>query len=121
MMDRSRSLLEAAIADEEARSKGIGYKQKENLVRLAQLRESNSGETMATKIGRRLIPNSAETFPNKTAAVLVDDDIEFHGAKVSVSVHNAYRSRLFRRQGGEITIAADRIVRMHEAGVECWL
>lgn len=74
--------------------------------------------------GRRLFPNSKETFSNKKAASIVDDHIEFHGTKVAVSVHNAYRSRLFRRERRDkhgITIAADRIVRMHEDGIECWL
>ena len=72
-------------------------------------------------VGRRLFPNSRETFPNKRAASIVDDRIDFHGTKLAVSVHNAYRSRLFRREGQEITIAADRIVRLHEDGIECWL
>jgi hypothetical protein len=72
-------------------------------------------------VGRKLFPNSKKTFPNKKAASIVDDNIEFHGVKVAVSVHNAYRSRLFRREGHDITIAADRIVRLHEDGIECWL
>lgn len=75
-------------------------------------------------VGRKLFPNSKETFPDKKAASLIDDRIEFHGTKVAVSVHNAYRSQLFRRGRRDkrgITIAADRIVRMHEDGIECWL
>lgn len=72
-------------------------------------------------VGRKLFPNSKNTFPNKKAASIVDDNIEFHGTKVAVSVHNAYRSRLFRREGREITIASDRIVRLHDNGFECWL
>jgi hypothetical protein len=72
-------------------------------------------------VGRRLFPNSKKTFPSKKAASIVDDSIEFHGARVTVSVQNAYRSRLFRREGHEITIAADRIVRLHEDGMECRL
>lgn len=72
-------------------------------------------------VGRGLFPDSSETFPNKRAASIVDDRIEFHGAKLAVSVHNAYRSRLFRSEGREITIAADRIVRVDEDGIECWL
>ena len=72
-------------------------------------------------VGRRGLPNSSNTFPNKKAASIVDDSIEFHGSKVTVSVHNAYRSRLFRREGHDITIAADRIVRLREDGIECWL
>src|SRR5574340_1087354 len=75
-------------------------------------------------VGRKLLPNSRDTFANEKAASIVDDHIEFHGAKVAVSVHNAYRSRLFgreRRDKRGITIAADRIVRMNEDGIECWL
>jgi hypothetical protein len=72
-------------------------------------------------VGRMLFPNSSETFPNKKAATIVDDTIAFHGAKLHVSVHNAYRSRLFRRSGHDITIADDRIVRVEEDGIECWL
>src|SRR5262249_44490548 len=53
------------------------------------------------------------------AASLVDDRIEFHGVKVAVSVHNAYRSRLFRERR-DITIAADRVVQIHEDGIEGW-
>ncbi|MBI4515304.1 MAG: hypothetical protein HY699_05755 [Deltaproteobacteria bacterium] len=71
-------------------------------------------------VGRKLSPNSRETFPNKKAASIVDDTIEFHGVKVVVGVHNAYRSRLIRREK-TITIAADRIVRVNEDGIECWL
>lgn len=40
--------------------------------------------------------------------------------KVEVGVHNAYRSRLLRRDKA-VTIAADRIVRLHEDGIECLL
>jgi len=49
-------------------------------------------------VGRKLFPNSRETFPNKKAASIIDDQMEFHGTKIAVSVHNAYRSRLFRRE-----------------------
>jgi len=72
-------------------------------------------------VGRRLFPDSKKTFANKKAASIIDDNIELHGAKLTVSVHNAYRSRLFRREGHEITIASDRIVRLFEDGIECWL
>ncbi|MBI3785449.1 MAG: hypothetical protein HY270_18820 [Deltaproteobacteria bacterium] len=72
-------------------------------------------------VGRRLFPNSSETFPNKKSASIVDDSIDFHGVKVAVGVHNAYRSRLMRGKRGAVTIAADRIVRVDEDGIECWL
>lgn len=71
-------------------------------------------------IGHRLFPNSSQTFRNKKAASIVDDSIDFHGVKVAVSVHNAYRSRI-RRDSSDITIAADRIVRVNEDGIECWI
>jgi hypothetical protein len=72
-------------------------------------------------IGRKLFPNSGETFPNKKAATIVDDTIDFHGARLNVDVHNAYRSRLFQRSKPDISIAADRIVRVEEGDIECWL
>ena len=72
-------------------------------------------------IGRRAAPASKETFANKKAAAIIDDTIEFHGAKVNVDVHNAYRSRLFRRSKLDIAVAAERIVRVEEDGVECSL
>src|SRR5665213_3863320 len=48
-------------------------------------------------IGRRAIPNSARTFPNRKAATVVNDTIDFHGAKLNVEVLNRHRSnsRLF--------------------------
>jgi hypothetical protein len=70
-------------------------------------------------VGRRLFPNSSKTFPNKRAASIVDDRIDFHGVKVVVGVHNAYRSRLMRRDKA-VTIASDRIVQVHEDGIEGW-
>jgi hypothetical protein len=72
-------------------------------------------------VGRRLFPNSSETFPNEKVASIVDDSIDFHGVKVAVGVHNAYRSRLMRGNRRAVTIAADRIVRVDEDGIECWL
>lgn len=71
-------------------------------------------------VGRKLLPNSSETFPNKKAASVVEDRLDFHGVKLAVSVHNAYRSRLIRRDKS-VAIASDRIVRIHEDGIECWL
>ena len=70
-------------------------------------------------VGRRLFPNSSKTFPSKKAASIVNDRIDFHGVKVVVGVHNAYRSRLMRRDKA-VTIASDRIVQIHEDGIEGW-
>src|SRR5438067_2348502 len=39
-------------------------------------------------IGRRALPNSKGTFPNRKAATVVNDTIEFHGAKLNVEVLN---------------------------------
>ena len=72
-------------------------------------------------IGRRLFPNSGETFPNKKVATIVDDTIDFHGATLNVDVHDAYRSRLFQRSKLDLSIAAERIVRVQEGDIECWL
>ena len=72
-------------------------------------------------IGRKCLPNSDQTLPNKKAASLVHDVIEFHGAKVEVDVHNSYRSNLFRESKLDIAVAAERIVRVDEDGIECSL
>jgi hypothetical protein len=72
-------------------------------------------------IGRKLFPSSTATFPNKAAATIVNDTMTFHGAKLTVDVHNSYRSRLFPRSKADVDIAAERIVRLHEGDVECWL
>jgi hypothetical protein len=72
-------------------------------------------------IGRKLFPNSSKTFSSQKDARIVDDAIDFHGAKLKVSVHNSYRSRLFRRSKHDVNIAADRIVRVAEGDIECWL
>lgn len=71
------------------------------------------------RIGRRSTPNSGETFANKKSAMLLDDAIDFHGAKLRVIVQNAYRTKLLGKM--DITIAADRMVRLEEGGVECRL
>jgi hypothetical protein len=70
-------------------------------------------------IGRKLLPNSSKTFANKKAAQLVQDTIEFHGSRVSINVHNSYRSRLFRGSKPDINVAAERTVCLQEDGVEC--
>ena len=71
------------------------------------------------RIGKRSVPDSDETFANKKAATLIDDAIDFHGAKLRVIVQNAYRAKLLGRM--DITIAADRMVRLTEGDVECRL
>jgi len=74
------------------------------------------------KIGRRVVPTSKEIFPERKKALIVEDTMEFHGATLTVTVHNAYKSR-WPGLGDhkEITIAADRIVKLREGQVECWL
>ena len=71
------------------------------------------------RIGKRSVPDSDATFANKKAATLIDDAIDFHGAKLRVIVQNAYRTKLLGRM--DITIAADRMVRLTEGEVECRL
>lgn len=68
-------------------------------------------------VGRLSLPNSKQTFPNRRAATVVNDTIEFHGAKLNVEVLNLHRSRLFRSKN--IVCAAERIVRLEEGGVTC--
>src|SRR5437016_2869164 len=69
-------------------------------------------------VGRRTLPNSKRTFPNCKAATVVNDTIEFHGTKLNVEVLNPHRSnwRFFRKH--DWTIAADRLVRLVESGIE---
>ena len=69
-------------------------------------------------IGRRARPNSKRTFPNRKAGTVVNDTIDFHGAKLNVEVLNPHRStaRFFRKH--DWTIAADRLVRLEEGGIE---
>jgi len=67
-------------------------------------------------IGRRALPNSKHTFPNCRAATVVNDTIDFHGAKLNVEVLNEHRSRFFGKH--DWTIAADRLVRLEEGGVD---
>jgi hypothetical protein len=69
-------------------------------------------------IGRRTLPTSKRTFPNRKAGTVVNDMIEFHGAKLSVEVLNPHRCNdgWFRKH--DWTIAADRLVRLKEGGVD---
>jgi hypothetical protein len=70
------------------------------------------------RIGRRAMPTSTRTFPNRKAATVVKDAIDFHGARLEVEVLNPHRSqaRWFRKH--DWTIAPDRLVRLAEGGVE---
>jgi hypothetical protein len=70
-------------------------------------------------IGRHSMPNSKRTFPNRKAATMVNDTIDFHGAKLNVEVLNLHRSKLFRSK--DVLCAAERMVRLNENGVECRL
>jgi hypothetical protein len=69
-------------------------------------------------IGHRAMPNSKRTFPTRKAATVVNDTIDFHGAKLNVEVLNPHwsQSRWFRKH--DWTIAADRLLRLKESGVE---
>ena len=70
------------------------------------------------KLGARLKPNSKKTFKNKKEATIINDTIDFHGAIVNVDVHNSYKSNLLGKKHG-INIAAERLVKLKENGVEC--
>lgn len=68
-------------------------------------------------VGRLSLPNSKQTLPNRRAATVVNDTIEFHGVKLNVEVLNLHRSRLFRSKN--MVCAAERIVRLEEDGMAC--
>ena len=70
------------------------------------------------KLGMKLRPNSKKIFKNKKEAAIVNDTIDFYGAMVDIDVHNSYKSRLFGKNH-EINIAAERIVKLKESGIEC--
>ena len=67
-------------------------------------------------IGKRISPNSKKTFRNRKEALLLEDSIDFHGARVNVDVHNMYKSQLLDK---EINIADERSVSLIERGVKC--
>lgn len=69
-------------------------------------------------IGRRALPNSKRTFPNRKAGTVVKDTIAFHGAELNVEVLNPHRSTSRWLRGRDWTIAADRLVRLEEDGIE---
>lgn len=70
------------------------------------------------KLGMKLGPNSKKIFKNKREAAIINDAIGFYGARVAIDVHNSYKSRLFGKYP-EINIAAERIVKLKESGIEC--
>jgi len=72
------------------------------------------------RIGSKRFPNLGRTFPTRRRAMIDCGHVHFHGATLSVEVHNAYKSRLLRGKHA-INIAADRIVRLREGDVECWV
>ena len=69
-------------------------------------------------IGKKLMPNSKKTFKDKKEATVLNDTIKFHGADLSVDVHNSYKSSLFEGRH-EINIANERTVKLKESGVVC--
>src|ERR1035437_3788811 len=69
-------------------------------------------------IGRRALPNSKHTFHSRKAATVVNDTIDFHGAKLNVEVLNPHRSQSRWFGKHDWTIAADRLLRLEEGGVE---
>jgi hypothetical protein len=70
------------------------------------------------RIGRRAMPTSKHTFPHRRAATVINDAIDFHGAKLQVEVLNPHRSRSRWFRKHDWTIAPDRLVRLAEGGVE---
>lgn len=70
------------------------------------------------KLGIRLKPNSEKIFKNKRDATIVNDTINFYGALMNVDVHNSYKSSLLNEKH-QINIAAERIVKLKESGIEC--
>jgi hypothetical protein len=72
------------------------------------------------RMGAKRFPNSRRTFPTRQRAMIDSGHIRFHGATLSVHVHNAYKSHLLRGKHA-INVAADRIVHLREGDVECWV
>ena len=70
------------------------------------------------RIGFRVVPNLKKTFPTKEEARILDDTINFHGARLNVDVSNSYKST-FLGEKDKIIIAADRIVTLRERGIRC--
>ncbi len=70
------------------------------------------------KIGKKKTPDSKKTFRTKKEAKILYDSIDFHGSHLKVDVHNSYKSKLFKKEL-DINMAAERIVRLKESGIEC--
>lgn len=70
------------------------------------------------EIGRMLKPNSKKIFNNKQQAQILNDAIGFHGALLSVDVHNSYKSNSWEDKP-KINMAAERIVTLKERGIKC--
>lgn len=67
-------------------------------------------------IGKMVRPGkSSKSLPTKKEAEIVNDKIIFHGAKLKVEVFKSYISKLGKEK---INIAADRIVRLDEGGLD---
>lgn len=69
-------------------------------------------------VGRRALPNSKRTFPNRKAATVVNDAIAFHGAKLSVEVLNRHQPADRWLRSKDILCAAERMVRLEEGGAD---
>lgn len=70
-------------------------------------------------VGRMTRPTTQRILPTRKAATVVKDAISFHGARLSVEVLNPHRWRL--SPGKDWTIAADRLVELHESDIACKL
>lgn len=70
------------------------------------------------RIGHMTRPGSKKTFADAKAASVLDDTIEFYGARLRVDVHNRYKSKLLGDRS-DITMADERIVRLREGDIEC--
>lgn len=70
-------------------------------------------------IGRMSRPTTKSILPTRKAATVLSDKMSFHGAQLSIEVLNPHRSRLFRTR--DISVAADRLVELHESDVVCKL
>jgi hypothetical protein len=70
------------------------------------------------RLGRKIGPTSRKIFRTKIEAQILNESIEFHGARLDVNVHNSYKSKLFQGEH-DINIASERIVKLRESGIEC--
>ena len=70
-------------------------------------------------IGNMIRPTTKQVQPGRKVATVVKDTVMFHGAKLEVEVLNPHRSALFRQWN--VTVAADRLVKLPEGNVTCQL